>query len=395
MQNIDKLDGYEFEDLICILFRKMGFIVEHTALSGDGGIDIIAHYNETVFKGKYLIQCKRYSSKIGEPFIRDLYGVTLSSNANKGILITNSFFSNQAIKFAEGKNIELIDGNELNKLLLKYGLLNNSDNCVMHKSSHYSENLNFDKEKYNYFHKRLAENKNDLDSHEKMFHFLYNYLISEGTFNKDLITDCLNLSNEILYKFIKKSNQYKIKRDAYIQFNIALLFMENNIECAVDLMKKSHLDVLHQNIYGCNFSPSCYISEDFFQGDSQRYIQTDTTRQSSVILRNLLVIFCNCDFKLGIDYILDKFQKNYELDKNSPSYYQSIFQKNQELFFNQSIEIIEKRDINIYLPHNADGIESCYSLDCFYDFRDTELMKQDSNDFSKQLQNIMYLLELK
>jgi len=118
--NIDTMDGYEFEYFVGNLLRKMGFEVEQTALSGDGGVDIIAHSHELIFKGKYLVQCKRYTGTIGEPTIRDLYGVVLSQNANKGILITNSFFTQQAKHFAEGKNIELLDGNELNTLILKY-----------------------------------------------------------------------------------------------------------------------------------------------------------------------------------------------------------------------------------------------------------------------------------
>lgn len=34
MKNIDLLNGYEFEDLVCELLRKMRFSVEHTILSG-------------------------------------------------------------------------------------------------------------------------------------------------------------------------------------------------------------------------------------------------------------------------------------------------------------------------------------------------------------------------
>ena len=66
------------------------------------------------------VKCKRYSGKVGEPAIRDLYGVVVSQNANKGFLVTNSSFSQQAQNFAEGKNIELIDGNILNSLIKKH-----------------------------------------------------------------------------------------------------------------------------------------------------------------------------------------------------------------------------------------------------------------------------------
>jgi HJR/Mrr/RecB family endonuclease len=38
--NFDSLNGYEFEELILNLLKKMGFNVEQTPLSGDGGVDI-------------------------------------------------------------------------------------------------------------------------------------------------------------------------------------------------------------------------------------------------------------------------------------------------------------------------------------------------------------------
>ncbi len=119
-KDIDKLDGVEFEDLVEKLISKMGFITERTKRSFDGGIDIIAINEQPLFDGKYIIQCKRYSKSIGEPILRDLYGVVNSEHANKGILITNSYFTKSAKEFAKNKPIELIAGEKLAQLLDKY-----------------------------------------------------------------------------------------------------------------------------------------------------------------------------------------------------------------------------------------------------------------------------------
>lgn len=100
----------------------MRFSVETTKASGDGGIDLIAYNYEPVLSGKYIIQCKRYSGIVGEPIIRDLYGVITSERANKGILITTGYFTKSAIAFAEGKPIELIDGKQLDTLLKRHGV---------------------------------------------------------------------------------------------------------------------------------------------------------------------------------------------------------------------------------------------------------------------------------
>ncbi|MBU4257584.1 restriction endonuclease [Patescibacteria group bacterium] len=120
LQEIDGMDGIQFENLISNLLQKMGFEVETTKSTGDGGIDIIAYSEQPIIQGRYIIQCKRHSSNISEPVIRDLYGVMTSERANKGILITNSCFTSASISFAKEKPIELIDGKKLLNLMEKY-----------------------------------------------------------------------------------------------------------------------------------------------------------------------------------------------------------------------------------------------------------------------------------
>jgi HJR/Mrr/RecB family endonuclease len=121
--DLNSLGGHEFEDLIEKLIKKMGFMVEERKMTADGGIDMLAHSQEPLFAGKYVIQCKRHDQKIPEHPVRDLYGVVHSKNANKGILITNSTFTQAATDFARDKQLELIDGEKLGSLLSKYGII--------------------------------------------------------------------------------------------------------------------------------------------------------------------------------------------------------------------------------------------------------------------------------
>jgi hypothetical protein len=92
------------------------------ARTSTSGIDIIAQSADPIVGGLFVIQCKRYAGKVGEPILRDLYGVVHHTNANKGILITSSGFTEHAIAFAAGKQLELIDGQRLAALLQQYGL---------------------------------------------------------------------------------------------------------------------------------------------------------------------------------------------------------------------------------------------------------------------------------
>ena len=124
---LDSMDGHEFEDVVESLLRKMNFHVEGRSRAADGGIDMIAIKHDAIVGGKYIIQCKRFSGSIGNSFIRDLFGVVHSENANKGILITNSTFTREAQRFAEGKPLELIDGGKLQDLLSQHGLLVHAD----------------------------------------------------------------------------------------------------------------------------------------------------------------------------------------------------------------------------------------------------------------------------
>ena len=123
----DSLSGEEFEQLCKLLVESMGFTAETTKASGDGGVDILAYNHQPLLSGKYVIQCKRYSGSVGEPIIRDLYGVVMSERANKGILMTTGTFTRQAREFASEKQVELIDGTQLYNLIEQHGLVAHSN----------------------------------------------------------------------------------------------------------------------------------------------------------------------------------------------------------------------------------------------------------------------------
>jgi hypothetical protein len=115
-------NGLGLEEQVRGLLQAMGLSAATTKASGDGGIDIIAFSSSAIFSGKYIVQCKDWVNPVGEPALRDLFGVIISEGANKGILITTGSFTKAAARFAEGKPIELINGVTLRGLLRKYKL---------------------------------------------------------------------------------------------------------------------------------------------------------------------------------------------------------------------------------------------------------------------------------
>jgi hypothetical protein len=113
-------DGIELEQTAAKLLSTLGLQASTTNVTGDGGIDVVAYSESPIFAGKYIIQCKDWANPVGEPVVRDLFGVILSEGANKGIIITTGEFTSAARRFAEGKPIELIDGDGLRELLNRH-----------------------------------------------------------------------------------------------------------------------------------------------------------------------------------------------------------------------------------------------------------------------------------
>lgn len=107
------MTGIQFERLCASLFEALGYEVQPTAASADRGIDL-----ELTKGGKVvLVQCKRQQSAVGEPAVRDFFGVVTHRGADKGIFCTNGSFSTRAESWAAGTRMELMDGAELVKLL--------------------------------------------------------------------------------------------------------------------------------------------------------------------------------------------------------------------------------------------------------------------------------------
>lgn len=108
------LSPSEFEKLVAKTYRAQGHTVEEVGATGDHGIDLVVHTN----KGEtWLVQCKKYRGKLGEPVVRDFYGVLRASNAEAGAIVTTGLITPQARLWAEGKPIFLYDGRAFLKII--------------------------------------------------------------------------------------------------------------------------------------------------------------------------------------------------------------------------------------------------------------------------------------
>jgi len=103
----------EFEEMTVELFQAYGHVARRTGTTGDHGVDVIV---QTKKGEKCIVQCKRWRGPVGEPIVRDFYGVLQHEKADKGIIISTGKFSRPAQEWARGKPITLYDGEKFLQL---------------------------------------------------------------------------------------------------------------------------------------------------------------------------------------------------------------------------------------------------------------------------------------
>ncbi len=128
LQAIANMSPKKFEAFSRALLTKMGveFTNKGVQISNDGGIDGYGyHRDQDDFRTtRVVIQCKRYNTgPVTEPDINQFLGAMNKFQADYGVFITNSRFTNSArIASREGSPITLIDGNDLVDLVIRYQL---------------------------------------------------------------------------------------------------------------------------------------------------------------------------------------------------------------------------------------------------------------------------------
>ena len=331
MDNINTLSGLEFEKLCQALLMKLGFDVETTKQSGDGGIDLIAYNHQPFYSGKYIVQCKRYAGSVGEPIVRDLYGVVMAEHANKGILITTGHFTMSASRFAQNKNIELIDGETLPEILAMCGMSNQS---TVSKKNHFTQFSCFDKGKYDFYKSMISENMCTREmASDFLFDFLFKYLVEpykteemNDMIHNGFSEEFLRLCEWYTGKYYKKNNLYILKRFSFRYRSLAQLYSFNLFEYV-----QNRYEILTQYLSGGKFSidyrsddqyrrngekdySRFYLrnwNEEYYQNVQSYIIQNlnDANRvrfafdDSFLEIMNLLSIFNYFKISKGIDYI--------------------------------------------------------------------------------------------
>jgi restriction system protein len=87
---------------------------------GDAGIDGIISLDRLGLE-KVYVQAKKWQNVVGRPEVQAFYGALAGQRANKGVFITTSSFTSQAVEFARSvERVILVDGGKLTELMIEH-----------------------------------------------------------------------------------------------------------------------------------------------------------------------------------------------------------------------------------------------------------------------------------
>lgn len=112
LEEFKTLDPREFEKIVAVIFKNLGYKAQLKGGPKDRGIDI----EITKDKKRDFVQCKKMDV-VPPKFIREFYGSIVDNlrGGEKGFLVTTGDFTQEGREFAKDKPIELVNGLKLEK----------------------------------------------------------------------------------------------------------------------------------------------------------------------------------------------------------------------------------------------------------------------------------------
>lgn len=125
LDNLLQVSPNRFEVIVLDVLHNLGYGTSRNDLqrvgkSGDGGIDGVISLDKLGLE-KVYIQAKRWQGTVGRPELQAFYGALAGQKAKRGVFITTSSFTAQAIDFAcSVEGMVLVDGNRLVNLMMDH-----------------------------------------------------------------------------------------------------------------------------------------------------------------------------------------------------------------------------------------------------------------------------------
>jgi HJR/Mrr/RecB family endonuclease len=114
IREVDEMTGKEFEKFLEFHFINFGYGVTLTQDSQDYGADLILYKDGS----KTVVQAKRSKNPVGIKAVQEVAGAVRHYKGNKGIVITNNRFTENAYNLAKSNDVELWDRKRLIEFIL-------------------------------------------------------------------------------------------------------------------------------------------------------------------------------------------------------------------------------------------------------------------------------------
>lgn len=120
---LHQLTSRKFEEVMAEIYNRLGYKIELTKATRDGGKDIILRKPDILGDFIYYVECKKYASNnpVGVGIVREFSSVINWDKVNGGIIATTSYFAKDAkqliLDYNLGFQIQMHDYDKIRKLL--------------------------------------------------------------------------------------------------------------------------------------------------------------------------------------------------------------------------------------------------------------------------------------
>lgn len=108
----NEMSPLEFENWCTKIISSNGWVATTTKATGDQGADVVAEKGRT----RLVLQCKLYSSPVGNKAVQEAFAAQKHYMANASAVVTNATFTPSAVSLAATTGVQLLHYTDLTRL---------------------------------------------------------------------------------------------------------------------------------------------------------------------------------------------------------------------------------------------------------------------------------------
>jgi HJR/Mrr/RecB family endonuclease len=116
IQIVDRMDPYNFELLLGMMFASKGWHIIETPKTGDQGADVLLEKAGE----RTIVQAKLYADPVGNKAVQEAIAAKVYFNCHAATVVTNSYFTNSAQELAKRGDVRLICRDELSQMIAEF-----------------------------------------------------------------------------------------------------------------------------------------------------------------------------------------------------------------------------------------------------------------------------------